>query len=111
MLETIWAKLMRDFTTSGFFLKHKGDNAVTDIRKSVALRLCIPFFEGSNFFFKIAHAIQERRLLLVGIEGFALRIYQGAGQIDDRRLYIRLTPEVVEAARNVQCGLNARYCG
>ena len=49
-------------------LRAIGRHARSDFGKMVAFRLSIPVFQLSNFFFQVAYALGERRLLLLGCQ-------------------------------------------
>jgi hypothetical protein len=64
----------------------------------IALLLNIPCFKASHFFFKVAYAIQQRRLRLACGEDLFLKFY-------DRRIATGGVVDVLQSLRNIERGL------
>lgn len=62
----VWTKPVRWLATASRWLQHVGDNSSSDALKLITLLLGIPCFHLSYFCFKVAYAIQLRRLRLAG---------------------------------------------
>lgn len=78
-----WAKPMRWFGSAHFWLEHVGRRAPADVLELVALKLCRPCFEISNFCFERTYALQQRRLLLLGGRDMAMQFDRLALKIKD----------------------------
>ena len=66
MLIAICAYLMRRFGTACVSLQRINQGTRSQPLKLIALFLCVPCFEISNLFFKVAHAFKQRKLVRLG---------------------------------------------
>ena len=60
----VWTQPMRWFSASYRFFKGVGDDSAFYLVQFVALRLSLPCFKASNFFFQFVFALNQRRILL-----------------------------------------------
>lgn len=80
------ANFMRWFGGVHFFFKAIGERAGPQLGQFVILFFCFPCFYFSNFFFKIAYTVQQRRLLRLGTQCAALGGENRALQFNDLAL-------------------------
>ena len=66
-LVTVWANPMRWFGACGLSLKDIGRRPIPHVAKLVTDFLAIPCFEASNFCFKRAYLLNQRRLRRIGL--------------------------------------------
>ena len=72
--------------------------ATSQLLQLIALLLSIPCFKASHFFFKLAYAVQQRRLRLACNEDFFLKFY-------DRRIASGSIVNVLQSLREIERGL------
>jgi len=75
VLVAICTKHMEWFASFHAFFQRIGENARTDFGELVALLICVPCFQTSHFFFKIAYLINQRRLRRLCGENLFLEFY------------------------------------
>lgn len=65
----ICTKLMRWFGRLHAFFQRIGERAgFSDWGQLISFLLCVPCFQASNFFFKIAYALNQRKLVRLSIK-------------------------------------------
>jgi hypothetical protein len=77
-IETICAHPMRWFGVASVWFQHVSQRALPDSLKFITLLLSFPCFEVSHFFFKLAYAMQQRRLCFACGEDLFLKFYNRA---------------------------------
>src|SRR5215831_4114017 len=106
----ICAYLMRGFTLAYAFLKHKGDHARTDLSKLIALLLCVPCFQASHFFFKLAYALQQRRALVMCREYSIVGVDKLGLEFEELRLEGLSIAQAYHRLRDILGRLERRQC-
>ena len=84
VLVAVWAYEMRWFGRLSVRLSTVGHRSPTKFVHFVALLLSVPCFKASHFFFKLAYAANQRRLLRLGRKDLFLQFYDG--RISDGRI-------------------------
>jgi hypothetical protein len=81
LIVTICTKHMKSFSALHSWSRRVGINARTDFGKFVLLLFSVPCFQASNFFFKLAYRLNQRRAFLVNRKNSVLGISvcEGAG--------------------------------
>ena len=67
--------MMGGFSVLHALFQRAGKNAATNFGKFIALLICVPCFQASHFFFKIAYLLNQRKLRRLCREDFLLKIY------------------------------------
>src|SRR2546430_498482 len=90
---------MRRFSACFVSLHGVSKRSTTVIGQLVPLLLSFPCFKASHFFFKLAYALNQRRLRRLCGEEFFLQFY-------DRRVATGSVIDVLKSLRNIKCGLD-----
>src|SRR5262249_9795541 len=91
------------------FLNRISRHAPSDLGKLVALLLCFPCFEISNFFFKLAYLFQQRRLRRIGLKCASLGGENYAVEFDDLVLNHDSVAEAYHCLSDFACRLNRSH--
>ena len=96
--------LMRRFSTCFTLLKNTSERSSSKVLQFVALLLSFPFFHLSHFCFKLAYALNQRRMRRICGEDFFLKFY-------DRRVANGSVIDVLQSLRHIERGIkNAESC-
>jgi hypothetical protein len=106
LLKAIWAEPMRWLAILHSKLRHVGDCSDVYVYRFVALCLCRPVFEAHNFLFKLAYALEVRRMARFRFVQSSLGLQKAPLNIDNGLIDGGLGFEGLEALRNVQSSLN-----
>ena len=74
-LIAICTNCMGWFAVLHSLFRNEGEKASPQVLQFVALLICIPCFQCSHFFFKLAYVLNQRRLLRLCGEDFPLEVY------------------------------------
>src|ERR1019366_1790906 len=75
-LIAICTNCMGWFAVLHSLFRNEGEKASPQVLQFVALLICIPCFQCSHFFFKLAYVLNQRRLLRLCGEDFPLEVYK-----------------------------------
>src|SRR5438876_441930 len=89
---------MRRFAILFPFFRDVREQSSIQVYKLIALLLSFPCFKASHFFFKLAYALQQHRLLLTSGEDFFLKFYS-------HRVARGGIVQVFQSLRNIEHGL------
>src|ERR1019366_2569797 len=76
-LIAICTNCMGWFAVLHSLFRNEGEKASPQVLQFVALLICIPCFQCSHFFSKLAYVLNQRRLLRLCGEDFPLEVYKG----------------------------------
>src|SRR5438105_433245 len=86
LLVAICTNEMRRFAVAHRFFHGISQRTSVEFYEFIALLLCLPCFEFSNLFFKIAYTLQQRRLAEIGAKCALLGGENYSVQFDSLRL-------------------------
>ena len=102
---------MRWFGAASLWLQHVGDGSRSNLLKLIALLLSVPCFEGNNLCFKIAYAINLRRMRLAGIDCAGLSFHDDAAKFNNLSLKNSRVANTYHRLRQIKGRLEACDCG